>query len=204
MSRLDSLAAELLGTLGNAGLKLDPLSEARLGELEGRSVRFDVHVPGRADPLHLLLVIERASLNFDLGDETPANAIVRGSPADLVAWLSGRPASGLAFSGDEALLTRLGTVFEQYQPDLETPLGRLIGAEGSAAVLGFAEAALAAARSALEAVGDSAGESARQHYAGNAELEAALEAAESLQLKLDRLGARTARLEELLQRPGAD
>jgi ubiquinone biosynthesis protein UbiJ len=204
VSRLEGLAAELLGTLGNAGLKLDPLSEARLRELEGSSVRFDVHVPGRDVPLHLRLIIERASLNFELGDETPANAIVRGSPADLVAWLSGRPASGLTFSGDEALLARLGNVFEQYQPDLEAPLGRLIGAEGSAAVLGYAEAALAAARSALEAVGDSAGESARQHYVGNDELHAAVEAAESLQLKLDRLSARAARLEELLQRPGAD
>lgn len=204
MSKLDNLAAELLGTLSNAGLKLDPLSEARLGELEGRSVRFDVDVPGRTSPLHLLLTIERASLNFDLGDETPANAVVRGSPADLVTWLQGRPSSGLSFTGDEALLTRLGTVFEQFQPDLETPLGRLIGAEGSAALLGIAEAALAAARSALEAVGDGAGESARQHYAGNAELDAAVEAAESLQLKLDRLGARLARLEEHYRQPGAD
>lgn len=204
MSTLDTLAAELLGTLGNAGLKLDPLSEPRLQELEGKSVRFDVHVPGRAAPLHLRLTVERASLNYELGDETPANAIVRGSPADLLAWLSGRPATGLTFSGDEALLTRLGAVFEQYQPDLETPLGRLIGAEGSAALLGFAEAAFAAARSAFEAVGDSAGESARQHYAGNAELLAAVEAAESLQLKLDRLGARASRLEETVRRSGAD
>jgi len=197
VSSLDELAAELLGTLGNAGLKLDPLSEPRLKELEGNTVRFEIRVPGAERPIRVRLAVARSSLDFSLDDESPANAVIRGTLPDMLAWLTGRAAPGLSFTGDDALLTRLGAVFEQFQPDLAQPLDRLIGPDRSAAVLGFAEAALATARSALQAVADAAGTTARERFADSSEFDSVVESLEALQLKADRLGARVARLEAL-------
>ena len=54
------IGAEMLATLSNAILKLDPLSEPKLRELEGRSVRLDVELPGRSEPMSWLMSFAKA------------------------------------------------------------------------------------------------------------------------------------------------
>ena len=80
------LGAEMLATLSNAILKLDPLSEPKLRELEGRSVRLDVVLPGRSEPLRWLMTFNKASVQLAPCAETAAHAIVAGeAPPDAAA-----------------------------------------------------------------------------------------------------------------------
>jgi ubiquinone biosynthesis protein UbiJ len=195
VSGADSLTAELLATLSNATLKLDPLTEPRLRQIEGQSLRFEVSLPGASEPLSLLMTIDKASLQFTPDDDRAVHAIVQGSPGALLAWLgSGRP-DNIRFSGDELLLERLSDILSKFEPDLADPLGRLIGTEAATGLVGFAEAIFATGRSALEAASNAAGRSAREQYAENSEFDNAVEMLEALQLKVDRLQARATRLE---------
>ncbi len=57
MSGLESVVADLLGTLSNAGLQLDPLSQARLRALEGHRVWFDISLPTALTAQNLTLTI---------------------------------------------------------------------------------------------------------------------------------------------------
>lgn len=195
MSGVDSLTAELLATLSNATLKLDPLTEPRLRQIEGQSVRFEVSTPGAAEPLCLLMTINKASLQFTADDGRAVHAIVQGGPSSLLAWLSGRRPDNVQFGGDELLLERLSDILAKFEPDLADPLGRLIGTEAATELVGFAEAAFAAGRSALQAASNAAAQSAREQYAEEREFDDAVELLEALQLKVDRLNARATRLE---------
>lgn len=195
MSGVDALTAELLATLSNATLKLDPLTEPRLRQIEGQSVRFEVSLPGTAEPLCLLMTINKASLQFTADDDRAVHAIVQGGLSSLLAWLSGRRPDDIQFSGDELLLERLSDILAKFEPDLADPLGRLIGTEAATGLVGFAEAAIAAGRSALEAASNAAAQSAREQYAENREFNDAVELLEAVQLKVDRLKARATRLE---------
>ena len=196
MTTPTSLGAEMLATLSNAALKLDPLSEPRLRALEGRTVRLDIQMPGNSTPVHWLLGIDKASLQIDTCDECQAHAIVRGGLGALLSWLSGGDARGLEFSGDELLLEQLAGLLSGYQPDLAQPLGRIIGEETATRLFSFAEAAGAAARSALQAAQGAAQQTAKQHYTGEHQLGEATETLENLSLKVDRLQARTRLLED--------
>ena len=190
MSTLDEVAAELLATLSNAALKLDPLTELRLREIEGRTARFEVSTPASSTPVCIRLEVRKACLNFSLSNDEPADAVVRSTPGELLAFFQGRPAGGLTYDGDEQLLNALAGMLEHYQPDLAEPLSALLGEQTAQAVVGFAEAALAATRSALEALGNAAGDSARSHYTADAEFEQARARLEAITLRVDRLRAR--------------
>ncbi len=190
MTTLDTVAAELLATLSNAALKLDPLTEPRLREMEGRTARFDLRAPGGNTPARIRLEVCKASLNFSLGSNEPADAVVRGTFPELLAFFQGRPAEGLTYDGDEQLLHTLAGLLEQYQPDFAEPLTGVLGSEAAQSVVGFAEAALAATRSALEAIGKAAGDSARAHYTADREFEQARNTLDAVTLRVDRLRAR--------------
>jgi ubiquinone biosynthesis protein UbiJ len=202
MSSAEAVAAEMLATLANAGLKLDPLSEPRLAALEGRSVRFEVTLPGRETAAVLTARIAKASLQFCVDAEPEpgqlrpeVDAIVRGSITELLAWFQGAGSRGLSFEGDEQLLASLGGLLSDYQPDLALPLSRILGAETASNLLGFAETALAATRSALQAAGNAAADGARARFTDTSELNQAITTVEDLNLKVDRLLARVALLE---------
>lgn len=201
MTTPPALSAEILATLSNAVLKLDPLTEPRLQALEGRTVRLDIQMPGSSTPVRWLLSIDKASLQIDTCDECQAHAIVRGGLGPLISWLSRGDGRGLEFSGDELLLEQLAGLLTGYQPDLAQPLGRIIGEETATRLFSFAEAAGAAARSALQAAQGAAEATAKQHYTGERQLGDAIESLESLSLKVDRLQARTKLLEAAADSP---
>jgi ubiquinone biosynthesis protein UbiJ len=192
-------AAELLASLSNAALKLDPLTEPRLRDLEGRSARIEVLTPAGARPLLLRLEIRRASLQFSLADQAPADALIRGSLPELLAYFQGRSGAGrsgpgrsaVVQEGDEALLAALAGVLRNFEPDLAEPLRGVLGPETANALVGFAEAALATTRSALEALGSAAEAEARRRFASEGDFETARRRLEALSLELDRVRART-------------
>ncbi len=191
------IGAEMLATLSNAILKLDPLSEPKLRELEGRSVRLDVELPGRSEPMSWLMSFAKASVQLAPCDQPSAHAIVSGEVADLLQWLAGGRSGGLRFDGDTRLLETLSGLMSSYQPDLAPPLGKMIGSEAASALVGFVEAAGAAARSALQTISGAAEETAHRHYATPDDLTSATRKLEDMALKVDRLSARTNRLEVL-------
>lgn len=195
MTTPTEFGAEILATLSNAALKLDPLTEPRLRALEGRTVRLDIQMPGSSAPTRWMLSSDRASLQVNACDERPAHAIVRGSLGDLINWLSRGDRHGMQFSGDELLLEQLAGLLSGYQPDLGQPLGRIVGEETATRLLSFVEAAGAAARSVLQAAQGAAEQTAQQNYTGEHQLDAAIETLENLALKVDRLQARTTLLE---------
>lgn len=201
MTTPTSFGAEMLATLSNAALKLDPLTEPRLRALEGRTVRLDIHMPGSSTPVRWLLSIDKASLQIDTCDECQAHAIVRGGLGPLLNWLSSGDQRGLEFSGDELLLEQFAGLLTGYQPDLAQPLGRIIGEEAATSLFGFAEAATAAAQSALQAAQGAAEQTAKQHYTGERQFGEAIETLENLSLKVDRLQARTILLEAAADSP---
>ena len=191
------LGAEVLATLSNAILKLDPLSQPRLQELEGNLVRLDVTLPGRAEPERLLLEFEKASVRLQPCDERAAHAIVTGNIPDLLQWFIAGTSSDLRFDGDTLLLEKLSGLMKGYQPDFAPPLSRMIGDDAATALVGMVEAAGAAARSMLQTISGAAEDTARQHYTSPDELSQATRTLEELVLKVDRLNARTQRLETL-------
>ena len=194
MSSGEALAAELLATLSNAALKLDPLTEPRLKDLEGRSARIEVLTPGSTRPVSLRLEIRRASLQFSLADQSPVDALVKGRPPELLAYFQGRATpggAGVVQEGDETLLAALAGVLRSYEPDLAEPLRGVLGAEAANALVGLAEAALATTRSALEALSSAAEAGAQRRYTSEGDFEASRRRLEDLGLELDRLRART-------------
>ena len=191
------LGAEMLATLSNAILKLDPLSEVKIRELEGRSIRLDVQLPGRGEPTRWLMTFSKDSVQLAPCAEATAHAIVRGEPGDLLAWLAGGRSGDLRFDGDIGLLDSVSGLMKGYEPDLAPPLGKMIGNDAASALVGFVEAAGAAARTALQTLGGAAEETAHAHYTTPDELTQATRKLEDMALKVDRLKARTDRLEAL-------
>jgi ubiquinone biosynthesis protein UbiJ len=139
----------------------------------------------------------KASVQLEPCAETAAHAVVAGDVTELLQWLAGGRTGGLRFDGDTRLLDSLSGLMQGYQPDLAPPLGRVIGDDVASALVGFVEAAGAAARSALQTLGGAAEEAARERYASSDQLTDAIQLLEDLALKVDRLNARTDRLEDL-------
>ena len=224
MSGLESLLADLLSTLSNASLQLDPLSQARLRELEGRSVWFDITLPTVMAGQNLTFTLSIRSPgpgDTRLADTRPAdtrpadtqleftpdkigqpNAIVRGTIPAVVAWLTDSPdaADTLTFEGDEAVLAALTGILTNFEPDLTDPLTTFLGADAAESLLGVAETATATFRSLLEGLANAAQETAGRSYVNGPNLSTLLNGLDALQLRIDRLAAKVRAAEERSRR----
>ena len=149
--------ANLFGAFGNRSLSLDPRSAARLGALEGTSVRFDVIGPGTEAPTPLRLEITGGEIVLGADHDAAPNAIVRGTAPALFGWLlasaGSRAPAGVTFEGDENLLRQIAALVKDFRPDLEAPLDRLLGREAARDLLGAAETTANLLRSAIEGLG---------------------------------------------------
>lgn len=216
MSGLESVVADLLGTLSNAGLQLDPLSQARLRALEGHRVWFDISLPTAlaAQNLTLTIAVGNPDPDFtgpgaggpDLAGSRPAdrrleftagchgqpNAIVRGSMPALFAWLTGSDDAGstLTFEGDEAVLAELTGILTNFEPDLAEPLTTFLGADAADNLIGVAETAFASLRSVLQGLGNAVQDTAGRSYVNSPNLSTLLNGLDDLQLRIDRLAAK--------------
>ena len=190
---LELLLARILGDVGNFTLGLDPKSRLRLTALEGSCVRFEILPPGGGSARPLSLQIADGQLCWQASASLEPNAIVRGSLPDIVALLgNSHQAAGVLIEGNEALLSELGSLLRQLQPDLARPMGELVGRDLADSLVGFAEAGVAFLKSAAEGIVSTEGETTRATFLRSDDFSRLLNDMESLSLRVDRLAARVA------------
>lgn len=190
---LDSVLADALADLANRSLELDPAHRARLAALEGRRVQLTAQLPQPMGSRDFALTVAHQQLRFFPHAPESPNVIVRGTPADLAAWLFGAEGSArsrLAIDGDVAVLGELRAALTAFRPDLGTPLQRLLGPDFAQAALGTAELALATLRSVLEGAGHGVRDSAARSFAERESADRFLDELDDLRLRVDRLNAR--------------
>jgi len=201
---LETLFADALAALANASLNLDPSSAARLSALEGRRIRIIAELPPPLGARHFTLQVEAARLRLFPDDTENPNVIVTGTVPDLARWLlTGHTISGggLRIEGDTTVLTEAVAVFRGFNPDLAIPLGRILGADTAASLLGAGELALAGLRSAAEAMGGSIRQGAAERFVSREQVAQFLDALDDTQLRVDRLAARVSAEEAQRQVP---
>ena len=194
----DSLIADMLGSAGNFGLQLDPLSRVRLEALEGKSVRFLINTP----PHTLTMNIIDGELNLEAGSRGPEpNVIVSGSLADIGAFLANSDradpdrASNVRIDGDETVLNEIARLLADFEPDLARPMSTIMGRERADNLIGLAEAGIALLKSAAQSASHTARQGAQQQYVGEQDFDTLLNRLDTLQLRVDRLTARLAQAE---------
>lgn len=194
---------DALAALANASLSLDPASRARLSALEGRSVGVVAELPAPLTPRPFTLQVDHARLCLHARALEQPNVIVRGSLPDLAQWLltgatGGR--GGLHIDGDTTVLLELAAVFRGFTPDPTGPLGRVLGPETAASLVGAGEMAFAGLRSAAAAVGGSLRQGAAERFVNRQQMDRFLDALDDMKLRVDRLGARVS-AEEARRQP---
>lgn len=201
LQQLAALLADGLGEFANATLGLDPVGAARLAELEGCRVLIRApgagRFPGPAE-LAFALCVSDGRLRLLAGAVDRPNAIVTGSLPQLVGWAMSRGRSspaGLRIDGDTRLLETLSEIAQGYDPDLERPLGRLIGPANATRLLATAELAVAGLRSVLQAAASGVRQGAGQWFATGEAAAGFLDELDDLKLAVDRLEARVAAAE---------
>ncbi len=195
----DAVLADLLGDLANRGLALDPTSRARLTALEGRVVLVTIELPLAAR--ELFITVDRGRLRLLTRAGEAPNAAVRGRPPDLLAWLAGAAGPGVEIEGDTTVLGELAAVLRNYRPDLERPLAGIVGGDAARTAIGSVELALSGLRSAFEGTRHTARAGAARAFVDRRQLDRLLDELDDLQLRVDRLGARVAAVEQRRKAP---
>jgi ubiquinone biosynthesis protein UbiJ len=201
---LESLIGDALAALANASLNLDPSSTARLAALDGRQIRIVAELPPPAGTRHFTLEVADARLRVYPRDMESPNVIVSGTVADLARWLlTGQTGAGagLRIEGDTTVLMELAGILRGFRPDLGGPLGKVVGAENAASLLGAGEMALAGLRSAAEAMSGSLRQGAAERFVNRQQMAQFLDTLDDLKLRVDRLGARVSAEEARRQQP---
>lgn len=196
-----------LGILGSSTLALDPRSRARLTALEGAIVQFEIVPPADGPDTLVVVQIDNAAVSFHTSSQATPNAIVRGTLPAMIGWLvsgAGTAPAGITFEGDEHLLQSIAALTRGYRPDLEAPLGRLLGPAAARELLGAAETTVNLLRSAFSGLSGaataSAQASARAGFVAEPDMPEMLDTLDALQLRVDRLNARVRELEGQLPR----
>lgn len=196
LQQFATLLADGLADFANATIGLDTAGAARLGALEGNRVLIRGQVPqGLPGPaaLSFTLEVKGGRLRLLPGAAATPNAIVTGGLVDLAAWAVSRgrhTPPGLRLEGDTRLLESLAEIAADYRPDLERPLGRIVGAENANRMISAAEVAFAGLRSLLQGAAAGAKQGAGRWFATQSALDGFLDELDELRLDVDRLGAR--------------
>jgi ubiquinone biosynthesis protein UbiJ len=195
---LEAALTDAMLDLANGALALDPATPARLAVLGGRRIRLDVELPPPLGVRSALIEVRDGRLLRARDNAPPPHVIVTGTPLALGAWLAGAEggmAGSVRIDGDGALLAELRGLLGHYRPDPGGPLERVIGRDATRRLLGAAEMAAAAARTAMEGGLDEARRRARRTLATRRELHAFLDRLDELGLRVDRLSARVSEQE---------
>lgn len=200
MNPLLSAFAQWAEALANGSVALDPVAAARLQRLAGRSIRFENDL----DP-PITVEFDEARIHVLARSTEQPSAIVTGSPLALLAASAGSRVGGeLRVEGDELLVDEFRSILTELRPDFSEPLGRLIGDEPAQAFAGFVELGSKALGEMLGALAkdgtDTLRAGAHHRYLDRASLERFSEDTLSLQLAVDRLGARIRAFEADRQR----
>lgn len=146
MNPLDALFADLIETIGNAALGLNADAKERLADLEGQSIRIECTLPSKVATLQVCG--GRIAVSAEALGE--ADAVVRGSIADLITWMvAGASADSAAvrIEGDLGAWAEIAAAIAPHRigwPFDALPSGTVED------LLGAVELALAGLRSATE------------------------------------------------------
>jgi len=222
-SVLGDLLADVATRVSNQALNIDPQLRARLQSLSGNTIEINCTMP----PVIWHLTIVGGSLQLNQGPAQTPQVIVQGSAMQLASRLfpgtENAQDSHLSIQGDETLLLELVAILRDFEPDLQDPLGQLLGPQLATSVLGTAEMGLKGIRSMIEGVGrsfmsdmpdmpgkpgaanqpgQSSGSQARS--AQQAQLDSVLNGIDELRLQVDRLAARVSAQENQQSENPAD
>jgi ubiquinone biosynthesis accessory factor UbiJ len=191
-SALAAVLGDAVTGLIDRSLDLDPATRARLTSLDGQRIRIDPKLPLEAPTFDI--EIRGGHLHRAAHRDAAPQAIVSGSPVAIAAWLAGveSAAAGVRIDGDSAVVAEFGALLRGFRPDPGLPLERLLGRELTRDLLGTAELALGALRSAVAGGADAVRHGAGSALAERRQLDGFLDRLDDLRLRVDRLAARVA------------
>jgi ubiquinone biosynthesis protein UbiJ len=204
-SPLEDLIAGILSSAGNAVLNLDPASAPRLAELEGKTMALRALLPGGREQT-FVVTVGAGQLAWVAGADAESqrpNVMVTGRVPDIAALLRNPDhAEGVVIDGDEQVLAAFAAVLTRFHPDLAGPIGNVIGPEAADGLIGLAEAGIAFMKSAADTLEHMARDGAGSAFVAETDFDRLLDRMEGLTLRIDRLNARLALLENA--RPGKE
>ena len=204
---LDVLGRSLEAAL-NRLLALDPETQGRMAELDGRAITLDFGLPLPA----MRLAMEGEQLRVGPPLDAPAALRIAATPGALLQWALARgreealPSGRIEIAGDAALARRLEQIAQRFAPDFDEAFARVFGD-----VMGFQIAqrlrdALAWTRRSTAALVEDGvqylGEDGGAGV-GHAEFHGFLDAVDELHDRAGRLDARVQRLLKDYGRPAA-
>jgi len=193
VSLLEDALALVSSNLARASLGMDPAMRGRLKQIDGRSIRIDCTMPA----LTLYLVVHDGEISVRRAIEGKPQVAVSGSGLQLANWLAApHRIDGISIEGDETVLLEVTAALRAFDPDLLTPFTAVFGLQGAQTLLGGAELAVSALKSAAEGVGHAIEQTAASRFVTRADTNALLDALDELRLRIDRLAARISEQEE--------
>jgi ubiquinone biosynthesis accessory factor UbiJ len=187
--------------IANGSAQLDPLTRARLDRLAGRSIAIELDPPGEAATLYF----DNHAIRLEPGIGSAPSAVVRGSPARMAnAFFDSSAArSNLSIEGDELILEELRNIVRDFHPESLPPLERLVGAQAAQTLTSLVELGFAAVAALGRSLGEEGGRlvraGARERYLTTVDFDALLTSMQALQIRVDRLKARTEIVERSLE-----
>ena len=193
MSSLEDAIGRVATNLAETGLSLDPDIQQHLEPLEGRILQLESVAP----ELTFYITVLDGQLEVSGRSAAPAHVLVTGRGPEIIAWLANPGRTGsVSVEGDAAVLMGFASVIENFDPELTQPLSNLLASDAGQAVLGTAELAVSALRSAAEGVGAALEQTAASRFVSKEDTTALLDVLDDLRLRIDRLAARVQEQED--------
>jgi ubiquinone biosynthesis protein UbiJ len=194
-----SLLAQWLEAIVNGALSLDPVAEARLRQLDGKTLAIVSTAP--AERLNVRCV--GARLLVARGELDKPNVIVTGTSQALFSALTGLGTPDVTIEGDEVLLEDLRKILRELDPSFVRPLTPLMGEDSAAALTGLISAGASALRSFVGALDMRGTRWMQGRFAASPDHEQFAADVTGLRLAVDRLDARLRALEMRRRTPEA-
>ncbi len=190
MTNLANVFGDMLADVAtratNQALQTDPQLRARLQQLDGNTIEINCTMP----PMAWHLTVLDGGLHLGSGPALQPQVIMQGSAADLAAWLfPGNQGGRVEINGDETLLLEVAGILRDFQPDIQDPLGQLLGPQMASTLLGTAEMGLKGLRSLIEGVGRGSPNTGGSGPVQQEQLDTVLHGIDELRLRVDRLAA---------------
>ena len=205
----------ILGVLGrsleaalNRLLVLDPETQVRMAELDGRAITLDFGSPLPA--MRLAMEGERLCVGPVL--EGPAALRIAATPGALLQWALARgreealPSGRIEIAGDAALARRLEQIARRFAPDFDEAFARIFGDVAGFQIAQRLRDALAWTRRSTAALVEDSVQYLNEDGGagvGRAEFHGFLDAVDELHERGERLDARVQRLLARHGRPAA-
>ncbi|MGH8250230.1 MAG: ubiquinone biosynthesis accessory factor UbiJ [Steroidobacteraceae bacterium] len=188
-----------LESLVNRNIAGSARARGLLAQIAGRSIEFRL----AATPLRLRIVADTAGITIRAADESPADAVVEGTPVSFARLALGDPAQpirdrGAQLTGDAEIAQGFQRLFAAAQPDFEEELSRLTGDVAAHRLANLARDAFGFGRRVRDTLAENVAEYLTEESRDlptRIETEEFLDGVDRLREATDRLDARVAALE---------